>query len=88
MKDENNDTTEFVEFRAKMYGEKMDGKKDTKKVKGIKNNVVARTITFNDYAMFERRDHHDSPSVMYIRSKLHEVLDHDIRIENRFESIR
>ncbi|KYM84011.1 hypothetical protein ALC53_05630, partial [Atta colombica] len=28
---------------------RVDGKKDTKKVKGIKNNVVARTITFNDY---------------------------------------
>ncbi|KYN36527.1 hypothetical protein ALC56_09122 [Trachymyrmex septentrionalis] len=27
----------------------MDGKKDTKKVKGVKNNVIARTITFDNY---------------------------------------
>ena len=43
MKDENNDATitEFVEFRAKMYAVRVDGKKDTKKAKGlIKNNNV------------------------------------------------
>jgi len=50
MKDENNGAimTEFVGLRAKMYAVRMDGKKDTKKVKDIKNNVVARTITFDD----------------------------------------
>ncbi|KYN39706.1 hypothetical protein ALC56_05909 [Trachymyrmex septentrionalis] len=51
MKDENNGTimTEFVGLRAKMYAVRMDGKKDTKKVKGIKSKVVAQTITFDDY---------------------------------------
>jgi len=50
MKDENAIMTEFVGFRAKMYALCVDGKKDTKKVKGIKNNVVvAQTITFDDY---------------------------------------
>jgi len=50
MKDENNGAimTEFVGLRAKMYALR-DGKKDTKKVKVVKSNVVARTITFNDY---------------------------------------
>jgi len=50
MKDENNGAimTEFVGLRAKMYAVRVDGKKDTKKIKGIKNNVVARTITFDD----------------------------------------
>ena len=50
MKDENNDAimTEFIGLRAKMYAVRVDGKKDTKKIKGIKNNVVARTITFDD----------------------------------------
>ena len=30
-----------------MYAMKVDGKKDTKKMKGVKGNVVART--FDDY---------------------------------------
>jgi len=49
LKDENNGAiiTEFVGLRAKMYA--LRGKKDTKKVKGVKSNVVARTITFDDY---------------------------------------
>jgi len=41
--------TEFVELRAKMYALRVNGKKDMKKVKGIKSNVVARTMTFDDY---------------------------------------
>ncbi|KYN26658.1 hypothetical protein ALC57_03967 [Trachymyrmex cornetzi] len=54
MKDENNGMimTEFVGLRAKMYAVRVDGKKDTKKVKGVKSNVVARTITFNDYTRY------------------------------------
>jgi len=50
MKDENNGAimTEFVGLRAKMYAVRMDGK-DTKKAKSVKNNVVARMITFDDY---------------------------------------
>jgi len=45
MKDENNGAimTEFVGLRAKMYALRVDGKVDTKKVKGVKSNVVART---------------------------------------------
>jgi len=40
--------TEFViGLRAKMYAVRVDGKKDIKKAKGVKNNVTARTITFN-----------------------------------------
>jgi len=51
MKDENHGAimTEFVGLRAKMYALRVNGKKDTKKVEGVKSNVVARTITFDDY---------------------------------------
>ncbi|KYN16311.1 hypothetical protein ALC57_11429, partial [Trachymyrmex cornetzi] len=51
MKDENSGMimTEFVGLRAKMYAVRVDGKKDTKKAKVVKSNVVARTITFDDY---------------------------------------
>ena len=41
--------TEFVGLRAKMYAVRVDGKRETKKAKGVKSNVVARTITFDDY---------------------------------------
>jgi len=41
--------TKFVELRAKMYTLRVDGKKDTKKAKGVTNSVVARTITFDNY---------------------------------------
>jgi len=50
MKDENNDAimTEFVGLRTKIYALRVDSK-DTKKMKGVKNNIVARIITFDDY---------------------------------------
>jgi len=51
MKNENNGgiMIEFVGLKAKMYDVRVDGKKDTKKAKGIRNNVITRTITFDDY---------------------------------------
>ena len=51
MKDENGAIiTEFVGVRAIMFTMCVDGKKDTKKVKGVKSNVVARSInSLNDY---------------------------------------
>jgi len=51
IKDENNGAimTEFVGLEAKMYALRVDGKKDTKKVKRVKSNIVAPTITFDDY---------------------------------------
>ena len=68
MKDENNDAimTEFVGLRAKMYAVRVDGKKDIKKVKGVKNNVVAQNDNVRRlHAMFERRDRNDSSSIVY-----------------------
>jgi len=49
MKDENNGAimTEFIGLRAKTYALRVDGKKNTKKAKGVKNSVVTRT--FDDY---------------------------------------
>jgi len=51
MKDENNGIimTEFVGLREKMYALRVEGKKDMKKAKGVKSNVVAKSITFEDY---------------------------------------
>jgi len=75
MKDENNGTimTEFVGLKAKMYALRVDGKKDTKKVEGVKSNVVAKSITFDDYTrcLFDEIEMTRKQSC--IRSKLHEI---------------
>jgi len=47
---------EFVGLRAKIYALRVDGKKDTKKIEDVKNSIIARTITFDDYTRFEQRD--------------------------------
>ncbi|XP_036148432.1 uncharacterized protein LOC118647498 [Monomorium pharaonis] len=75
MKDENNSMimTEFVGLRAKMYALKVDGKKDTKKAKGVKNSVVAQTITFDDYTQCLRDEIEMTRRQSCIRSKMHEV---------------
>jgi len=51
MKNENKSAimTKFVGLRAKMYVLRFDDKKDAKKAQGIKSNVIARSIMFNDY---------------------------------------
>ena len=45
MKDENNGAiiTEFVGLRAKMYALRVEGKKGTKKAKGVKSNVGVKS---------------------------------------------
>jgi len=71
MKDKNNGAimAEFVGLRAK----KVDSKKDTKKAKGVKNNTIARTITFDDYTRCLNEEIEMTRRQSCIRSKLHEV---------------
>ena len=75
MKDENNGAimTEFIGLRAKIYALRVIGKSDTKKIKGIKTSVVARTITFNDYVQCLNNTLELSRRQSCIRSTLHEV---------------
>jgi len=75
MKDENNGAimTEFVGLRAKMYALCVTGKKDTKKVKGVKSNIVAKSITFNVYTRCLFDDIEMMRKQSCIKSKLHEV---------------
>jgi len=63
---------EFVRLRAKMYAVRVDGK-DTKKAKVVKNNVVARTITFDDYTRCLNEEIEMTRCQSCIRSKLHEM---------------
>ncbi|XP_011858376.1 PREDICTED: uncharacterized protein LOC105555932 [Vollenhovia emeryi] len=75
MKDENRGAimVEFVGLRAKMYATRVLGQSDTKKVKGIKRNVVERTITFDDFTRTLRDMTEQSRSQFCVRSRLHEV---------------
>ena len=58
-----------------MYALHVGGRKDTKKAKGVKTNVIARTITFNDYAQCLHREIEMVRRQSCIRSKLHKVCD-------------
>jgi len=40
---------EFIGLRPKMYALHIKGKKDMKKAKSVKSNIVTRAITFEDY---------------------------------------
>ncbi|KYN40047.1 hypothetical protein ALC56_05548, partial [Trachymyrmex septentrionalis] len=51
----------------------VDDKKDTKKVKGVKSNVVSRSITFNDYTRCLNNIIEMTRRQSCVRSKLHEV---------------
>jgi len=75
MKDEYNGAimTEFVGLRAKMYALRVDVKKETKKVKGVKSSVVAQTIMFYDYTRCLREEIEMTRQQSCIRSKLHEA---------------
>ncbi|XP_070171333.1 uncharacterized protein [Polyergus mexicanus] len=75
MKDENAGAiiTEFIGLRAKMYALRVDGRSDTKKIKGVKSGVVARTVTFDDYARCLRRGIEMKREQFCIRSELHEM---------------
>ncbi|XP_071642960.1 uncharacterized protein [Temnothorax longispinosus] len=75
MKDENNGAimTEFVGLRAKMYTYKVFGRDDTRRIKGVKRNVVAKKITFEDYVACLRNARELKTRQSCIRSTLHEV---------------
>ncbi|KYN01408.1 hypothetical protein ALC62_07801 [Cyphomyrmex costatus] len=56
-----------------MYALRVQGKKDRKKAKGVKSNVVARSITFDDYTKCLNDVIEMTRRQSCIRSKLHEV---------------
>ncbi|XP_020299268.1 uncharacterized protein LOC109863417, partial [Pseudomyrmex gracilis] len=76
IKNENNGAvmTEFASLRAKMYATRVGDRKCTKKVKGVKRNVVAKMITFDDYVRCLRNATKLTRQQSCIRSQLHEVF--------------
>jgi len=82
--DENNGVlmTKFVGLRAKMYAVRMDGTKDTKKVKGVKNNVVQRMITYTDDTQHLNEEIEMTCRQSCIRFKLHKVSESKITLSS------
>ena len=70
---------EFVGLRAKLYSYKISDEADEhKKCKGIKKNVVKKTITHEDYkkCLFTKTEYHRKMNV--IRSRHHNVYTEEI----------
>ena len=68
---------EFVGLRSKLYAYKLNGEEE-KNWKGIKKNVVKRSISFEDYkrCLFSREEQMRRMSV--IRSRFHEMYTEEI----------
>lgn len=66
--------TEFVGLRSKMYSVKTEGITSMKKAKGIKKNVLAKTIGFDDYLKCIRDNCTITRSQNTFRCKKHTVF--------------
>ncbi|XP_051173486.1 uncharacterized protein LOC127289543 [Leptopilina boulardi] len=65
--------TEFVGLRSKMYSIRINGVDGVKKAKGVKSNIVKKTITFDDYKECLRENIKQTRTQHLIRSRLHNV---------------
>jgi len=71
---------EFIGLRAKLYSYKMfEGKKENKKCKGVKKNVVENTITHEDYkdCLLSKREHLRTMNVF--RTYAHEMYTEQVK---------
>ena len=59
-------------FRSKLYCYKID-EKDQKKCKGVKKNVVKRTISFEDYKKCLFTEEQELRDMNMIRSNCHDI---------------
>ena len=70
---------EFVGLRAKLYSYKMfESKKEAKKCKGVKQKVVEKTITFDDYKRCLFSGERQYRQMMTFRSRKHEIFTEEI----------
>src|SRR5271166_7189987 len=70
---------EFIGLRAKLYSYKMfEGGEENKKCKGIKKNVVKKTITHDDYkdCLFTKREQYRRMNVF--RSYQHDIYTEEV----------
>ena len=63
----------FVGLRPKLYSYKIKGKDDVKKCRGIRKNVIEKTITFEDYVNCLNNETVEMRQINIIRSKNHDI---------------
>ena len=68
---------EFVGLRSKLYSYKLH-EKEHKRCKGVKNNVVAKSITHEDYKNCLRTKEEQLRTMNVIRSHLHDIYTEQI----------
>ena len=69
---------EFVGLRAKLYSYKMDEGEESKKCKGVKRQVVATSITHEDYKTCLRTGKEQLRKQNILRSYEHEVYTEEV----------
>ncbi|VDH95022.1 Hypothetical predicted protein [Mytilus galloprovincialis] len=70
--------TEFVGLRPKLYSYKMDNGGTTKRVKGVKRNVIERNITFDEYKKCLDTQQEIYKSMNIFRSHRHQIYTQEI----------
>ena len=70
--------THFVGLRPKLYSYKVEDEKDFKKCKGIKKNVVKKSIDFDDYVKCLFTGEKEMRKMKIIRSEKHDIYSKEV----------
>ena len=70
--------THFVGLRPKLYSYKVEDEKDFKKCKGIKKNVVKKSIDFDDYVKCLFSGEKEMRKMKIIRSEKHDIYSKEV----------
>ena len=70
--------THFVGLRPKLYSYKVEGELELKKCKGIKKNVVKKTLIFDDYVRCLFSGEKEMRKMKIIRSENHDLYSKEV----------
>ena len=70
--------THFVGLRPKLYSFKVEDEKQLKKCKGIKKNVVKKSIDFDDYVTCLFTGEKQMRKMKIIRSEKHDIYSKEV----------
>ena len=70
--------THFVGLRPKLYSYKVEDEKDFKKYKGIKKNVVKKSLDFDDYVKCLFSGEKEMRSMKIIRSEKYDIYSKEV----------
>ena len=70
--------THFVGLRPKLYDFKVEEGKEVSKCKGIKKNVVKKTINFDDYVQCLFSNEKQMRSMKIIQSRHHDIYSKEV----------